>query len=170
VARGEVVERLCELAQAKGIHILRDQQDLALGDNLSKFMRRIGQGDRVFVIISDKYLKSPYCMYELFEIWRVSRQESAEFLRRVRVYGTDCAKFSEPRQRLSYALYWKQEHEALRSAIQEHGAEILGVEDFKAFKRMDEFARHVGDILATVADVIHARRFEDLEAYGFDEA
>jgi internalin A len=167
VARGEVVERLCQSAAAKGIHILRDRDDLALGERLSKFMSRIGQGDRVFVIISDKYLKSPNCMYELFEIWRVSRQESEEFLRRVRIYSTECAQFSTPRERLGYAIYWKQEHEALRGLIKEH-PEIVCEEDFKAFKRMDEFARHVGKILFTVADVIHARRFEDLEAYGFE--
>ena len=31
-------------------------------------MRAIGEGDRIFVVLSDKYLKSPFCMYELFEI------------------------------------------------------------------------------------------------------
>ncbi|MGZ8951122.1 MAG: leucine-rich repeat domain-containing protein [Methylobacter sp.] len=168
--RGLVVDRLCQLATDKGIRILRDKQDLRLGDQLSKFMRRIGQGDRVFVIISDKYLKSPNCMYELFEIWRNSHQETDEFLQRVRIYSTSCARIFSVGDRLNYAVHWKNEHDAIKAAINEHGAEVLGVEDFKAFKRMDEFAGRVGDILAAVADVIHARKFEDLEQYGFNDS
>jgi internalin A len=167
--RGLVVDRLCKLATDKGIRILRDKQDLRLGDHLSKFMLRIGQGDRVFVIISDKYLKSPNCMYELFEIWRNSRQEADEFLRRVRIYSTSCAEIFSVTGRLNYAIHWKNEHDAIKAAISKHGANVLGEEDFKAFKRMDEFAGRVGDILAAVADVIHARKFEDLEQYGFDD-
>ena len=50
-------------------------------------MRRIGRGDRVFVVLSDKYLRSPYCIFELFEVWRTSRAEDEEFLRRIRVYS-----------------------------------------------------------------------------------
>ena len=50
-------------------------------------MRRIGQGDRVFVVLSDRYLRSPYCMFELSEVWRTSRAEGEAFLRRVRVYS-----------------------------------------------------------------------------------
>ncbi len=167
--RGLVVDRLCQLATNKGIRILRDKQDLRLGDQLSKFMRRIGRGDRVIVIISDKYLKSPNCMYELFEIWRNSHQEADEFLQRVRIYSTSCARIFSVGERLNYAVHWKNEHDTIKAVINEHGADVLGVEDFKAFKRMDEFAGRVGDILAAVADVIHARQFEDLEQYGFDD-
>jgi len=166
--RGLVVEKFCQLAKEKGIGILRDTQDLRLGDQLSPFMRRIGLGDKVFVIISDKYLKSPNCMYELFEIWRNSRQEADEFLRRVRIYSTSCAEIFSVTGRLNYAIHWKNEHDAIKATISKHGANVLGEEDFKAFKRMDEFAGRVGDILAAVANVIHARKFEDLEQYGFD--
>ena len=55
-------------------------------------MKRIGHGDRVFVIMSRKYLCSPFCMFELSEIWRISRQEGEAFLQRVRVYTLPDAK------------------------------------------------------------------------------
>jgi hypothetical protein len=35
-------------------------------------MQRIGRADRVFAVLRDKYLKSPYCMFKLFEVWRNS--------------------------------------------------------------------------------------------------
>ncbi|MEO5998942.1 MAG: hypothetical protein ABIN89_19385 [Chitinophagaceae bacterium] len=33
-------------------------------------MKRIGTGKAVVVVIGDRYLKSPYCMFELLEIYR----------------------------------------------------------------------------------------------------
>ena len=51
----------------------------------ARFMQRIGRGDRVFVVLSERYLCSPYCMFELFEVWRASRAEPEAFLRRVRI-------------------------------------------------------------------------------------
>jgi internalin A len=53
------------------------------GDLISGFMKRIGQADRVIVVLSDKYLRSPYCMTELHTIYRRSNEEKEEFLRRI---------------------------------------------------------------------------------------
>ncbi len=52
------------------------------GDRISKFMSRIGTGDRIFIVLSDKYLKSAYCMHELFDVWRNCREDDAEFVAR----------------------------------------------------------------------------------------
>ena len=50
------------------------------GDRISKFMSRIAHGDRIFIVLSDKYLKSAYCMHELFDVWRNCREDDAEFI------------------------------------------------------------------------------------------
>ncbi len=42
-------------AKARGIRILRDKEQLGLGDSISKFIGRLGAGNRVFVILSRKY-------------------------------------------------------------------------------------------------------------------
>jgi internalin A len=78
--REAVVERLCTAAEERGIRVLCDKKALGLGDRISKFMKLLGRGKRVFVVISDKYLKSPYCMNELFELWRNCREDEDEFL------------------------------------------------------------------------------------------
>jgi len=77
--REEKVDRLCEEGMKRGIEIIRDKTTLVHVDRISAFMQQIGGGDRVFIFLSDKYLHSPYCMFELFEMWRNSRQDSAEF-------------------------------------------------------------------------------------------
>jgi internalin A len=68
--REAIVDKLCDEAEKRGTPVLRDKKVLGFGDSIAKFTKDIGRGDRVFIILSDKYLKSPFCMIELFEIWR----------------------------------------------------------------------------------------------------
>jgi internalin A len=63
--RTEVVDRLCEALRKDGWNILRDSDAMRTGDLISGFMKRIGLADHVIVVLSDKYLCSPYCMTEL---------------------------------------------------------------------------------------------------------
>ena len=75
------------------------------------------------IFLSDKYLRSPYCMFELFELWRNSRQNKEEFLRRVRFFTIDGTKIQKPSEWLEYAKFWKRERDELRQAIDEAGLE-----------------------------------------------
>ena len=101
--RETIVDRLCAEAEPRGIHIIRDKTTLRLGERITPFMRRIGAGDRVFVILSEKYLRSPYCMFELLEIWRYSRGDEADFRRRVRIYALPGTKGGTPIERTRHA-------------------------------------------------------------------
>ena len=141
---------------------------MGLGERISKFMKRIGGANRVFVVLSDKYLKSPFCMFELSEVWRTSRQEDEEFLKRIRVYTLPCARIWTPLDRTKYAIYWKKQYDEMEDLVKEHGYDILGEQDAHHFRRMKDFCRNVGDMLATVADFLQPRSFDELLQYGFD--
>ena len=156
--REAVVERLCTAAEKRGIRVLRDKRALGLGDRISKFMKLLGRGKRVFVVISDKYLKSPYCMNELFELWN-----------HIRVYTLACAKIWTALDRTKYAVHWKEECGRLEALVKEHGDEILGEKDARQYRLMKRFSRQIGDVLATVTDILQPCNFEDLERYGFLE-
>ncbi len=167
--REAIVDRLCTEAEKRGTRIIRDKTTLKIGDSIAKFMKKIGQGDRVFIILSDKYLKSPFCMFELFEIWRNSRQEEEELLNRCRVFCLDDAEIGTLLGRLSYAEHWKTAHDQIKAVIDRSGASLLGEKDFAQFRLMQQFAHNVSDILALFADIVQPRSFEELEKYGFDD-
>ena len=167
--REKIVDQACEEAERRGMMIIRDKATLKLGDSISKFMREIGEGDVIIVVLSDKYLKSPYCMFELFEIWRNSRQDKAEFLSRVRVYTLRGADIWTPIDRVRCAKYWRQQHDELKRAVDEAGLDVLGEDDLRTYKLMQDFASKVGDILALFANIVQPRSFDDLKKYGFDE-
>jgi internalin A len=162
----DLVDELCEKAEAKGITILRDKSAVGLGERLAKFMRSLAAHDRVFVILSRKYLESPYCMFELLEIWRLCKQDDAESLNKVRCFAVPDAVFSSPLQRTQRAVYWKQEFEGLDALVKAHGADLLGIEDFRSYKLMQDFAHRVGDILYLVADTLQPRTIDDLLDFG----
>jgi hypothetical protein len=168
-AREEIVDRLCEAAKAQGYSILRDKHVMNLGDSISAFMRRIGTGDRVFVLLSDKYLRSPHCMFELSEVWRTSRQEGGAFLERVRIYALPDANISTPTDWADWAIHWKKEHSALESRALQHGPVVLGELGNRRLMQMRIFYTQVTDILGTLADIVQPRTFEELERYGFND-
>jgi internalin A len=116
-----------------------------------------------------KYLKSPFCMFELFEVWRNSRQEAEDFNRRVRLYVLDDAKIWKPIDRLRCAKYWHAEFTAFEAEMAGGSPALLGDEDFKSFRHMRDFAGHVGDILQSVADRVQPRNFDEFLEYGFDD-
>jgi internalin A len=167
--REAIVDRLCAEATAQGIIIIRDKTAMAAGDRISSFMRRLGEADRIFVVLSDKYLKSPFCMFELFEVWRNCRSEDEEFLRRIRVFTLPSAKIGTAVDRTLYAVHWKQEFGKLDALVKKHGVDILGERDAHQHRLMKKFANEIGDILWTMADVIKPRDFEEFVRYGFSD-
>jgi internalin A len=132
-------------------------------------MIQIGKGDRLYVFLSEKYLQSPFCMFELFEVWRNSRRDEAEFQRRVRLYLLDDAKIWTLVDRLKYARHWAQEYEKVRSALEGLDLTTLADADFKRFKHVKEFSHHVGDILALFADTVQPKNFDEFLVDGFDD-
>ena len=166
--REDIVNRLCETAERNGITIARDTNALQIGDRISTFMQGLARADRrVFIVLSDKYLKSPYCMYELAEVWRNCRQDDEEFLRRIRVFTLNDARIWTPMERALCAAHWRNESEQLETLIKEHGWQILGKKDHERLRLMKQFEYQIGDILATVTDILQPRTFEELKLYGF---
>jgi len=79
--REEVVDKIYnQLTEKYDVTIYRDKNVLTLQDSIQSFMNRIGQGKVVIIVVSDKYLKSEYCMYEAWEIYKNDRFKERAFL------------------------------------------------------------------------------------------
>jgi len=130
-------------------------------------MKQIWQGDCVFVLLNDEYLRSPYWMFELFEIWCNSRRED-EFLMRSRVYYLDDRQIGMIIGCSSYTKYWKTQNDQIWVAIDEPGARGVATKDLDDFELMQQFDNLVGNILRMFPDIVQPRTFEDLVKYGLD--
>jgi len=109
-----IVNELDADLQAKGILVIRDKRDLGFKGMIRNFMQQIGLGHAVIIVISDKYLKSPNCMYELVEIAR-----NKDFYDRVFPIVLADADIYNPVNRIKYIKHWedklKELDEAMRS-------------------------------------------------------
>jgi internalin A len=62
-ARGQserIVDGLCKVMEAEGWRVIRDNTAMKDGDWISTFMKRLSRGDLVVVVLSAKYLRSPW--------------------------------------------------------------------------------------------------------------
>ncbi len=62
------VDRLYESLKAAGHNVRRDDENLEYKGRISDFMTELGRGACVITVISDLYLRSSFCMWELLNI------------------------------------------------------------------------------------------------------
>ena len=168
--RAAVVNSICGALAAKNIDIHRDKADLNSGDRIKEFMDRLIEGDLIVAVLSDKYLRSPFCMYELFGIFRRCRDQADRFLDRVIPIVLPDAKIGRAVDRLKYAAFWKQQRDELDQAIRGlDDVAYAGVEIIKEYRLVDEFARNVADMLTYLSDKLMPRDLTRMENDGFAE-
>ena len=66
------VDELQKALEEQGIRLVRDREEMRYKDSIRDFMRRLGTGKGNRLLISEKYLKSENCMFEMLEIAQAS--------------------------------------------------------------------------------------------------
>ncbi|WP_339901116.1 toll/interleukin-1 receptor domain-containing protein [uncultured Cyclobacterium sp.] len=129
----DVVIKLDEVLQKNNLKLIRDKRDLAYQARISAFMDQIGKGKGIVVVISDKYLKSPYCMFELLEIYK-----NEDFEKRVIPIVLGDAAIYKTESLLSYQEYWIEEKNKLDEKIKENGGDAIAVigEEYQLYTRV----------------------------------
>ncbi|NCQ70261.1 MAG: TIR domain-containing protein, partial [Microcystis aeruginosa W13-13] len=106
----EMANQLVQAFAAKGIEIIRDKTHTTYKDSIKNFMQQIGQGKCVVVVISDRYLKSENCMFELVEIAR-----NGDFYQRIFPIILPDARIHKDFERIDYLKYWEDEKAKLQA-------------------------------------------------------
>lgn len=123
--REEIVNQIDQALQKRDIKIARDKRDLGYKGSIREFMERIGQGNCVIVVISDKYLRSPNCMFELVEV-----AENKQFHDRVFPIVLTDANIYDPIKRIEYVKYWEVKRAELADAMRTlDPANLQGIRD-----------------------------------------
>ena len=103
---------------------------------ISTFMQRIGRGKLVIVVISDKYLKSSYCMYELLEVYN-----QGGFYERIFPIVLPDAKLYDLPDRLRYIKHWRDQKKEIEELITGIGIDAFSAD--AAFQEYDLYYRSV---------------------------
>ncbi len=106
----DMVDGIAEVLADKGFSVKKDKIALGYKGNIKEFMNSIGKGKYIVVIISDKYLKSENCMYEMMEI----KKHDNIYNRIFPVVMSD-AKIYDEIDRIDYLNYWDNKVEELNT-------------------------------------------------------
>jgi hypothetical protein len=142
--REEVVNQIDQALQKRGIKIVRDKRDLGYKGSITGFMERIGLGNCVIVVVSDKYLKSPNCMFELVEI-----ADGKQFHDRIFPIVLADANIYDPIKRIEYVRYWEGKRAELAEAMKTlDPANLQGIrEDMDLYDRIRDKVSGLASIL-----------------------
>ena len=109
------------------ITLHRDKLDIRHWGSIKEYMQSIPEMDYTILLISDAYLKSSNCMYEVLEVMRDRRYKDKIFP------AVICTDIYKPIKRAEYVKYWQEKYQELKGAIQGIDAQNLGTltEDLK---------------------------------------
>jgi internalin A len=163
-----VADELERKLEARGHVVRRDKSSMRQGDWISRFMAEIGQATTVVVILSDKYLKSHYCMRELLYLWQSSLGNKANMLERIIPVVLPDARIDQHIDRLEIVRFWKVERERLEVATTGLNPLAWGDSTRDQLLLIRDFEHRSADMLSWVADVLIPRgasvtedRFDD---------
>jgi hypothetical protein len=143
----EMANQLVQAFEARGIAIIRDKTHTTYKDSIKNFMQQIGQGKCVVAVISDRYLKSENCMFELVEIAR-----NGDFYDRIFPIVLLDAKIHKDLDRIDYLEYWEQE----KAKLQEKYKQIDLVRTNSILETLnlyDEIRRNIDNLTNILKDM-----------------
>ncbi len=150
-SREKIIDEIFLSLEQDGYTLVRDKRDLEYGKLISKFMEQIGRGDLIVVGISEKYLKSEYCMFELYEIWRNSKMEIETFLSKVLPITVENIKLDidglPP-----YLDFWNDKFKTANLKFKRYSKEFSD-EQHKQFKRIQTIHENFSKLAGIIHDI-----------------
>jgi len=158
--------------QKLGYVLTRDERDIKYKDSIIEFMQQIGKHDFVIMLISDSYLKSENCMYEVMEVMRdrefkkkilmiVLKDEDKRFYKNYEKLMVESEEFRTLKVgaeiystsgRISYTEYWEKREIAMTEEISRIQTDINKIQPLNELKRIKNISYNVGDFLEELKD------------------
>ena len=113
----QIVNEIDNEFQCQGIELKRDKREATYKANLKEFMQKIGRSESVILVVSDKYLKSRNCMYEVLELIKNEDFNSRIFP----IVLPDAVKIYEAAEAISYIQFWDDRISLLNNSLKKLG-------------------------------------------------
>lgn len=151
--------------------------DLDYKSSFREFMNGIEDHDFVICIVSDKYLKSSACMYEVGEVVKshhyverllhiILRKEDAEYYNDQNDFAV--ANVFEPESRLAYIQYWKSAYERLKDSIVAIDDNEATIAEVKTLREYHCIYKEIGEFLEYLSKN-NAKTLKEHVDSGFEE-
>jgi len=147
-----------------GFTLTRDERDLRFKESIKNFMESIGKHDFVISIISDNYLKSVNCMYEISEVMRLREYKEKMLLVILNESDIDLlsdsvlkpknysANIYEVLSHIEYITFWEEEERKLSEKISMISEDVNKIQPLNELKRIQNIKSNISDFLADISD------------------
>ena len=144
------------------VHISKDIRDVAYHESFAKFMNSIEDHDYVITIISNRYLHSRNCMYEVLEVVKDSKfhdklvfivlsNEDKQYL------GASCdeeigANVYSSSGQTQYSMFWVEEEKRLQQQIEDLGDPTYAISQIKEKRIVQKILLDLPEFLEFIKD------------------
>ena len=138
--------------------VRRDKESIANWGSISKFMESIRDDDFVVMIVTEEYLKSSGCMYEVSQLMR-----EKNWLDKV-MFVVDVDDIYDATSETKYILYWQKREEEINDDVKQIN-EINLIENYvRELKKINEFKSKITEFIASIRDRKNPKLDEAVEA------
>lgn len=142
--------------------ISRDIRDVEYHESFKRFMNSIEKHDYVITLISDRYLKSRNCMYEMLEVVKDSNfsqrlvfvvisEKDRGLYKTEQELPIEAGVYSASGQ-AEYSKYWTAEKHKLEREIEEIGNPVYAISQIKEVKILEKILLDLSDFLEFIRD------------------
>ena len=130
----------------KNIELHRDKIEIGSWNSIKEYMQSISKMDYVILIISDFYLKSANCMYEVLEVMRDRKYKDKIFPAVIN------SEIYSPITRAEYVKHWQGEFKKLQEALKEIDPQNWGNLN-RDLKKCQDISSNIAEFLDVVSDM-----------------
>jgi GTPase SAR1 family protein len=153
-----------EKALKKDFNVAIDKKHIKYKDNIKEFEERLGKGDKIVLVISDNFLKSKHCMYEVLKI-----QEKGNIYNRIFPIVLSDANIYDSHSAADYIKHWENEAEKLNKKLKSLKTQAnttairTDLDNFTKFRAMFDDFRGLLSNMNTLSPETHkGKNFKDL--------
>lgn len=130
----------------KKVIIHRDVRDIKEWSSIKQYMNSAGKMDYAILVITDNYLKSPNCMYEVLEVMKEHNYKDKIFP----VVVENSIYMLEGK--LKYVSYWENQFKTLNESMKQ--VEIVNLGPLhEELKRTQTIASSISEFLGLISDM-----------------
>ena len=127
--------------------VLRDKSSICPWGSITEFMKGIRTSDLVVVIISDAYLKSVACLYEIMQLLKDEDWISHSMF----IVEENAKGIYKPVGQLKYVKYWIDEKTILKNELDGMDHDLVTAQA-EELKKIDFIQLNINEFMKSVAD------------------
>ncbi len=141
-----LIKQLSESFKVDGYDVINDVSEETYKGSLIEFIKEIGRADFIIVVISDKFLKSEFCMYELYEMLR------KDIFKKIYLIYTEIIDLSNPEISINYFKYWEDTKKRWEQLITNYGKHVPPKQQ-ERYQQVKDIRNELGSIIAFLNDL-----------------